>query len=673
MRKTTFSRALYELLSSMRFAVTLLTLVAIASIIGTVLKQNEPYPNYQIQFGTFWFGPFEWLGLFDVYHASWFLLILAFLVLSTTLCIWRNLPGMLKEMRSFRLKASYLSLKQMSHSVSLPGSPEQVGTLSLTLQKAGYRVREKQEEGVTLLAAKKGSWQKLGYFFAHIAIIVICIGGLMDGNLPLKIAEMMGKVTPETRDIPQSQIPPISRLATDNLSFRGSVTIPAGKSTDVIFLNAGKGYLVQDLPFHVKLKQFHIEHYSTGMPKLFASDIEVTDKATGKVTSATVKVNHPLIVDGIAIYQASFGDGGSKLDITQWPLTGAQANSESFTAVSQSSQAIRLGGENYTLEWGDFRPFNIEDMGDKNAAVAVNSQLNQLMSKLDAARQVKAEKNVRNLGPSIQYKLRDRTGQAKEFLTYLAPFVDEGRSYIVGGSRSEVGAPFRFMRLPLDERNSLQDFMRLRALISSETGRAQIAGKTADSALKAGGITAATRPEFEKSIVWALQQFNSGGFAAIENFLKARVPEDKRQLVAQTYIKLLQGSIMEADLILNPKAAVNSQTRYPFLMDSLVGMSASFEYGMPVFLQLSGFDEVKASGLQLTRSPGKNVVYLGSLLLVLGIFFMFYVRETRVWVRLSPEETLVAMSANRKNPELDKEFAELTAALQTQLPHKDSV
>jgi cytochrome c biogenesis protein len=58
--------ALYELLSSMRFAVSLLTVLAIASVVGTVLKQAEPYPNYVAQFGQFWFPVFEALGLYDV-------------------------------------------------------------------------------------------------------------------------------------------------------------------------------------------------------------------------------------------------------------------------------------------------------------------------------------------------------------------------------------------------------------------------------------------------------------------------------------------------------------------------------------------------------------------------------------------------------------------------------
>ena len=79
------SRNLYELLSSMRFAISLLTLLAIASVVGTVLKQNEPFNAYLNQFGPFWFPIFEQLGLYCVYHATWFLVVLTFLVVSTCL------------------------------------------------------------------------------------------------------------------------------------------------------------------------------------------------------------------------------------------------------------------------------------------------------------------------------------------------------------------------------------------------------------------------------------------------------------------------------------------------------------------------------------------------------------------------------------------------------------
>ena len=93
------TQAAVELLSSMRFAISLLTLICIASVIGTVLKQHEPLNNYINQFGPFWSQVFGALNLYAVYSAWWFMLILAFLVTSTTLCIVRNTPKILADLR----------------------------------------------------------------------------------------------------------------------------------------------------------------------------------------------------------------------------------------------------------------------------------------------------------------------------------------------------------------------------------------------------------------------------------------------------------------------------------------------------------------------------------------------------------------------------------------------
>jgi cytochrome c biogenesis protein ResB len=60
------------------------------------------------------------------------------------------------------------------------------------------------------------------------------------------------------------------------------------------------------------------------MPKLFASDVEVRDNQTGEKAKATIEVNKPLIFKGVAIYQSSFEDGGSKLKLTGYPMAGQQ-------------------------------------------------------------------------------------------------------------------------------------------------------------------------------------------------------------------------------------------------------------------------------------------------------------------------------------------------------------
>ena len=104
-----------ELLSSMRFAIALLVVLSIASIVGTVLTQDDPYPNYVNQFGPFWADIFRAAGLFTVYSAWWFMLILGFLIVSISLCVIRNGPKMIADMKSWKDKVREGSLRAFHH------------------------------------------------------------------------------------------------------------------------------------------------------------------------------------------------------------------------------------------------------------------------------------------------------------------------------------------------------------------------------------------------------------------------------------------------------------------------------------------------------------------------------------------------------------------------------
>ena len=111
------SRQWFAFFSSMRFAVALLSLLGIASVIGTVLQQNQPQTDYLVKFGPFWAQIFGFLGLYDVYASVWFVVIMMFLVVSTGLCLIRNVPPFWREMKSFREKVREKSLAAMRHSV----------------------------------------------------------------------------------------------------------------------------------------------------------------------------------------------------------------------------------------------------------------------------------------------------------------------------------------------------------------------------------------------------------------------------------------------------------------------------------------------------------------------------------------------------------------------------
>ena len=74
-------KQLWQRLGSMSLAVILLMVLSIASVIGTVLLQNQDQADYLNQFGPLWYWLFRSLGLFDMYHTWWFLCILGFLML----------------------------------------------------------------------------------------------------------------------------------------------------------------------------------------------------------------------------------------------------------------------------------------------------------------------------------------------------------------------------------------------------------------------------------------------------------------------------------------------------------------------------------------------------------------------------------------------------------------
>jgi len=132
--------------------------------------------------------------------------------------------------------------------------------------------------------------------------------------------------------------------------------------------------------------------------------------------------------------------------------------------------------------------------------------------------------------------------------------------------------------------------------------------------------------------------------------------------VARTYIKMVSVAAFEA---YNMSLEANNKPLLPsngdtesLLRDSLNAFSDIFFFGTPYYLQLEQFEHKEASGLQLTKSPGQKWVYLGSVLLVLGIFSMMYIRERRIWLSLRPGKQQVhfAMASNRKNLDFEKEF-----------------
>ncbi len=637
----TLATKLYDLLSSMRFAVSLLTILGIASIIGTVLVQNQPYNNYIIKFGQFWFGFFEMLGLYDVYHSSWFLLILVFLVLSTGMCVYRNAPVMIKEWRSFKEQVTEKSFGHMSHQATYSVAGDQTEAKNNVLKylaAKGYQYKIKpQDDGSELVAAKAGTHQRLGYIFTHTAIIVICLGGLMDGSLPFKIQELMGEKKIETRLIPVAEIGDVSRLGSNNLSFRGNMNLPEGEMSNVAFLNIRDGYMVQELPFAIELKKFKIEHYATGQPKDFESEILIHDKSVAEPVAAKVKVNHPFIYKGIAIYQSDFRDGGTELDFKFYPIMEPQNNAYPAHGKVFEKGGIGEGDDEISVEYNDFRKFNILNLSPEGKG------------------------KPQNVGPNVTFKLRDVRGQAKEYVNYMQPLPIDGNHYFVTGVRSTPQEEFKYLRIPVDPDFGIDGFMAFRYVMMNPDKQDEIAHKLADIVM--AGKSAEEKETFSVSTKKLLSVFAQAGYDGMTDAIEQSVPKDQQSSAAKAYIKMLGLAAFEAYNIglesLNKDLLAADKNTETLVLDSLSAFSDIFYFGSPYYFQLEDYQHKQASGFQLTRSPGQFWVYLGSCLLVLGIFAMLYIKERRIWLLLKPESNQMrfAMSSNRKNLDFDQEYA----------------
>ena len=254
-----FRRRLVLLMGSMDLAITLLLALAVASVIGTLLQQNQPYADYVIKFGPFWFEVFEAAGLYDVYSALWFLIVLTLLVLSTTVCVTRNAPSMIKDMWNLRTHVREKSLRVMHHNTQWPvklPSEEVALALEKGLIEEGFRVRRTVKDEGLLLSAMRGGLNRLGYLFTHIAIIVICIGGLLDSNLRVKFAEWQGDLKVETRDLATNDVPKESRLPVGNQAFRGSIQIPEGRTANVVFFSVTRWLFSTGITICIKSGRF---------------------------------------------------------------------------------------------------------------------------------------------------------------------------------------------------------------------------------------------------------------------------------------------------------------------------------------------------------------------------------------------------------------------------------
>ncbi|MFE2995939.1 cytochrome c biogenesis protein ResB [Nocardia sp. NPDC059246] len=298
-------------LTSMRTALMLLFLLALAAIPGALLPQRSlnagKVDDYIRNRPTL--GPWmDRLQLFDVFSSFWFTAVYVLLFISLVGCILPRCVDHYRALRTPPVKAPR-NLSRLPHhwSGTDAATPEQVIERARG-QMRGWRtvVQPGDRAGELTLSAEKGYTRELGNLVFHLALV-----GLLAAIAVGKLFGYEGNVVV---------------LANDGPGF--CTTSPAVfDSFRAGNVNDGTGLA----PMCVRVKDFRADYLQNGQASMFTSNIQYqTGKDLNSDTwrDTAIQVNHPLRVAGDRVYlqghgfapkfTVTFPNGQTRTEAIQW-------------------------------------------------------------------------------------------------------------------------------------------------------------------------------------------------------------------------------------------------------------------------------------------------------------------------------------------------------------------
>lgn len=281
------ARRWWRQLTSMRTALLLLFLLAVAAAPGSLLPQRnlnaDKVDTYFAQHPTL--APaMDKIGLFDVYSSPWFAAIYLLLFVSLIGCLTprirvhlralrRTPPDAPRSLRRLRVHTEYAS----------DGS---AGTAADAAYKAlrarRFRaVRRRHDDGTVTVSAEKGFLRETGNLLFHFSLVALLVGVAVGSGYGWHGGRLI--------------LPGRDNAFCDTLQQYDEYSLGSRVSGG-------------DLPpFCVTLDKFNATYQANGEPLTYSGDVTYSPDGGAGGRRYKLEVNHPLRVDGASVYLVGNG------------------------------------------------------------------------------------------------------------------------------------------------------------------------------------------------------------------------------------------------------------------------------------------------------------------------------------------------------------------------------
>jgi cytochrome c biogenesis protein len=331
-QQANLTKALWSFFSEMKTAIVLLFILALISILGTVIRQNASPEEYTAVYGASKYAIIKLLSLTNVYDAWHYRLVLALVGINLTVCSLNrfNVTWRRTFQPNVRAGADRIEKMQRSETIACSGTITDVtDKISAAMHSGHYQVIKDNGPDDVVLFAAKGRISLWGPYLTHLSLLVIFIGAIF------------GK----------------------SLGFTGYTAIHEGGFTSTYATESTN--TEKNLGFKVGLDKFEIGHDNKGNPTAYKSDLQVYEGDV-KVAEKVIDVNHPLTYKGVSFFQSDYGmtsirvkitgSGGQTEDIDFEVETGSGPFGKTFTVSGESFKQVSIGGKLLTVFVHDLVP-----------------------------------------------------------------------------------------------------------------------------------------------------------------------------------------------------------------------------------------------------------------------------------------------------------------------------